>query len=153
MSIKPPSDIVLDVARAADPTRLQEAAAKLGTAGGAVDPSAFADAMASAGLSTHMPLDAQGALTAAKSDTALSAKKAAGPYRQFESFVLQHFVETMLPSKASSVYGKGMAGGYWKSMLAEQIGGQIAKAGGLGIARLLANAHPVQTGETKKSQL
>ena len=32
MSISPPSDIVLDVARAADPARYREAAAKLGTA-------------------------------------------------------------------------------------------------------------------------
>ena len=30
MAIKPPSDIVLDVARAADPVRRQAAAAKLG---------------------------------------------------------------------------------------------------------------------------
>ncbi|MFE1602422.1 rod-binding protein [Methylobacterium sp. ID0610] len=152
MSIKPPSDIVLDVARAADPTRMQEAAAKLGTTGAPVDPAAFADAMRSVGSSEHMPLDALAALTSAKTDTALSGRKGTGPYRQFEAFVLQHFVESMLPSKAGSVYGKGMAGGYWKSMLAEQIGGQISKAGGIGIARLLASAHPAQTGEAKKVQ-
>ncbi|WP_425277487.1 rod-binding protein [Methylobacterium nodulans] len=46
-----------------------------------------------------------------------------------------------------------MAGGSWKSMLAEQIGGQIAKAGGIGIARMLATARPAQTGEAKKTEL
>jgi peptidoglycan hydrolase FlgJ len=151
MSIKPPSDLILDVVRAADPARAQEAAAKLSTPGAPVDPSAFADAVRSVAPPTHMPLDALGTLTAAKSDTALSGGRAAGPYRQFEAFVMQHFVEAMLPSKAGSVYGKGMAGGYWKSMLAEQIGGQISKAGGVGIARMLAGAHPDQVGATKKS--
>ena len=37
MSISPPSDIVLDVARAADPARVQEAAAKLSQPGSAGD--------------------------------------------------------------------------------------------------------------------
>ncbi|WP_407527427.1 rod-binding protein [Methylobacterium oryzisoli] len=152
MSIKPPSDIVLDVARAADPARLQEAAAKLQAPGTPVDPAAFADAVRAVGGSTHMPLDARGTMTAAQTDTAVSGPRGAGPYRQFEAFVIQHFVEAMLPQKAGSVFGKGMAGKYWKSMLAEQIGGQIAKAGGLGIARTLAAAHPDQTA-VKKTEL
>ncbi|MGY2050555.1 rod-binding protein [Methylobacterium sp. JK268] len=151
MSITPPSDIVLDVARAADPARAQEAASKLGTATGPVDPAAFASAMSGAGLSTHMPHDAQAQLTAAKTDTALSAGRST-PYRQFEAMVMQHFVEAMLPAKAGSVYGKGIAGGYWKSMLAEQISGQVAKAGGIGIAKMLEKSHPAQTGATDKTQ-
>ncbi len=40
------------------------------------------------------------------------------------------------------MYGKGNAGGIWKSMLAEQIGTQIAKAGGIGIAKMLNASHP-----------
>lgn len=141
MSISPPSDIVMDVARAADPARYQEAAAKLSQPG---DPAAFASAAAEAareaGISTHMPLDARGALTSLKNDTAL--KGASDPYRKFEGQVLQQFVEAMLPDKSETVYGKGNAGGIWKSMLAEQIGQQIAKSGGIGIARMLEAAHP-----------
>ncbi len=47
-----------------------------------------------------------------------------------------------MPEKSETVYGKGNAGGIWKSMLSEQIGAQIAKAGGIGIARMLNAAHP-----------
>lgn len=143
MSITPPSDIVMDVARAADPARYQEAAAKLSQPG---DPAAFAsaadEAAREAGLSTHLPLDVQGTLTSLKNDTARTG--AADPYRKFEGQVIQQFVEAMLP-KAETVFGKGNAGGIWKSMLSEQIGQQIAKTGGIGIARMLNAAHPTGT--------
>jgi flagellar protein FlgJ len=141
MSITPPSDIVMDVARAADPARYQEAAAKLSQPG---DPAAFAGIAAEAardvGYSLHMPLDARGTLTNLKNDTTL--KEASDPYRKFEGQVLQQFIETMLPDKAEAVYGKGHTGNLWKSMLAEQIGQQIAKSGGIGIARMLEAAQP-----------
>ncbi|MBD8909027.1 rod-binding protein [Methylorubrum zatmanii] len=141
MSITPPSDIVMDVARAADPARYQEAASKLSQPG---DPAAFAsaadEAAREAGLSTHLPLDAHGTLTGLKNDTAL--KGSADPYRKFEGQVIQQFVEAMLP-KAETVFGKGNAGGIWKSMLAEQLGQQIAKTGGIGIARMLDKSHPI----------
>lgn len=141
MSITPPSDIVMDVARAADPARYQEAAAKLSQPG---DPAAFAAAAAEAardvGYSLHMPLDARGALTSLKNDTSL--KGTSDPYRKFEGQVLAQFIETMLPDKSEAVYGKGNTGNLWKSMLAEQVGQQIAKSGGLGISRMLENAQP-----------
>ena len=140
MSISPPSDIVMDVARAADPARYQEAAAKLSQPG---DPAAFAsaadEAAREAGLTTHMPLDVHGTLTSLKNDTARSG--AADPYKKFEGQVIQQFVEAMLP-KAETVFGKGNAGGIWKSMLAEQIGQQIAQTGGIGIARMLNASRP-----------
>ncbi|MFF8800943.1 MULTISPECIES: rod-binding protein [unclassified Methylobacterium] len=138
MSITPPSDIIMDVARAADPARYQEAAAKLSQPG---DPAAFAsaadEAAREAGLSTHLPLDVHGTLTGLKNDTARTG--AADPYRKFEGQVIQQFVEAMLP-KAETVFGNGNAGGIWKSMLSEQIGQQIAKTGGIGIARMLNGA-------------
>ncbi len=142
MSITPPSDIVMDVARAADPARYQEAAAKLSQPG---DPAAFAAATAEAARDAgygglHMPIDARGALTSLKNDTTL--KGAADPYRKFEGQVLAQFIETMLPDKSEAVYGKGNTGNLWKSMLAEQVGQQIAKSGGIGIARMLENAQP-----------
>ncbi|MCK2053213.1 rod-binding protein [Methylobacterium sp. 37f] len=142
MSISPPTDIVLDVARAADPGRVQEAAAKLSAPG--ADPAAFGDAYRMAGVSVHMPLDARGTLTALQTDNAVSgAGKAGDPYKQFEAFVLRQFVETMMPSKSNAVFGKGNAGGIWKSMLADQVGTQVAKAGGLGIAKMLEAARPL----------
>ena len=139
MSISPPTDIVMDVARAADPGRYQEAAAKLSAPG---DPAAFGDAARAAGLSLHMPLDARGTLTGLQNQTAVGTGSGSDPYKRFEGLVLQQFVEAMMPEKSETVYGKGNAGGIWKSMLAEQIGAQIAKSGGLGIAAMLSKAHP-----------
>lgn len=139
MSITPPSDIVMDVAKAADPGRYQEAAAKLSAPG---DPAAFTDAVRAAGLSLHMPLDARGTLTTLQNQTAVASGAAGSdPYKRFEGLVLQQFIEAMMPEKAETVFGKGNAGGIWKSMLAEQIGAQIAKSGGIGIAKMLGQAH------------
>ncbi len=69
MSISLPTDIVMDVAKAAEPARLQEAVAKLSAPG---DPAAFTDSMQAAGLALHMPLDANGSLTTLKNHTALN---------------------------------------------------------------------------------
>ena len=62
----------------------------------------------------------------------------ASPLEQFEGFVLRSFVESMLPSESSGFFGSGTAGSVWKSMLAEQIGDEIAKDGGIGIADAIA---------------
>jgi len=67
-----------------------------------------------------------------------NAGKAAEAFRQFESFVLQSFIETMLPKGAESVFGKGTAGTVWKSMLAEKLADQISRSGGIGIAQRIA---------------
>ncbi|MBC8128984.1 MAG: rod-binding protein [Rhizobiaceae bacterium] len=60
------------------------------------------------------------------------------PVQQFESFVLRSFVETMLPDENTSFFGTGTAGNIWKSMLAERIGEEMARDGGIGIADLLS---------------
>lgn len=57
--------------------------------------------------------------------------------QEFEAFVLQSFIEAMLPEKADSVLGTGAAGAFWKSMLAEQIARELARAGGIGMARTI----------------
>ncbi|WP_312010205.1 rod-binding protein [Bradyrhizobium cenepequi] len=71
-------------------------------------------------------------------------------YRKFEAFVLQTFVESMLPQNASEVFGKGTAGTIWRSMLAEQIGNEMAKGEGIGIARQLAKARHAADSATGK---
>lgn len=63
-----------------------------------------------------------------------------GVYRKFEAFVLQMFVEAMLPKDAEQVFGKGSAGNIWRSMMAEQIGNEMAKGKGIGIAQQLAKS-------------
>jgi len=124
VAISPPSDIVLDVMRAADPARVEAARAQLQRAArsaGAPDMSFRAQPVAA-------PKPADGG--------------AGEAYRQFEAMVLGSFVQSMLPSEASAVYGEGLAGEMWKSMLGQQLGDAISQRGGIGIAnRLLADSY------------
>lgn len=79
------------------------------------------------------------------------ASKQTEAFRQFELFILQSFIETMLPKNAESVFGSGTAGGVWKSMMAEKLADQISRSGGIGIAQRIAKgsqaaSSPPQTG-------
>lgn len=165
MAISPPSDIVLDVAMAADPARFQAMTAKLERLGGTAR-TQFANtlqalptakpahqsrvAIAERELQTPGAFDVHRARLKLRDDTATSrgvqsAKAAPGTdqrrevMRQFEAMVMQSFISSMLPQSAENVYGKGTAGDVWKSMLSEQLGKQTAKAGGIGIADRLLN--------------
>lgn len=151
-------DLVLDVLDAADPVAQRAATAKL-------------DALKSSGADFAATMDAEASKAAAAAADQSAAKvaeaqsgvvngppvqviKKPGPdevYRKFEAFILQTFVETMLPKESEEVFGKGTAGGVWKSMLAEQLGAQLAKGKGIGIAKQLASAHPAGSDVTGKS--
>ena len=61
-------------------------------------------------------------------------RKTADSAEKFESFVLQSFIQEMMPDEASQVYGSGVSGDFWKSMMAEKIAEQVAAAGGIGLA-------------------
>ena len=128
MIVPPTNDVVLDVLEAAEPVTQRAAAAKLD----ALKPS-DADFAASASAVEA----ALGSPDLAPPTRVIKAPSAGDTYRRFEAFVLQVFVETMLPQNAD-LFGKGTAGGVWRSMLAEQLGNQIAKGRGIGIAKALA---------------
>jgi Rod binding domain-containing protein len=51
---------------------------------------------------------------------------------------LSTMIEAAMPDESSVIFGKGTAGSVWKSMLAQQLGEQMAKAGGIGLAAQLA---------------
>lgn len=140
MSVHLPSDIVLDVARAANPVRYQAAVNKLSAAAAGTFSQTFEAAQASASPARPTSTDVDSILTRFRSSETLVAPKHGDPAQDFEAFVLQSFIESMLPKNAASVFGKGNTGDIWKSMLAGQIGAQIAKAGGVGIARTLARS-------------
>ncbi|NKJ05274.1 MULTISPECIES: rod-binding protein [Rhizobium] len=133
MAISPPSDLVLDVVKAANPTDVEAAQAKL-----AANKAAFAaTSLAENGNGFGATFDA---LNSAATQAGLSnANTHTGPtkvpqvYRKFEAMMLQNFVKNMLPS-SETLYGKGSAGEIWKGMMAEQLGNTIAKNGGVGIA-------------------
>jgi Rod binding domain-containing protein len=63
-----------------------------------------------------------------------------------DAIVLHSFVQSMRPKNATTVFGKGSAGEFWRSMLAEKMGDELARSGQVGIARRLAAgpSHPVQ---------
>lgn len=137
MAISPPSDILSEVARAADPARYQAAAQKLAAGAPAAEGASFDDAVrAMASRSVGGGTDVYQIRTAMRSDAqSAAAEKAKRTSQEFEAFILQTFIESMLPQNAENTYGKGTAGSIWKSMMAEQVGAQIARAGGIGIAQ------------------
>lgn len=121
MAISPPSDIVLDVARAADPAGVEAARAAL--AQRAAKTGAPAEPFAVA--SRHAP-------AATGNDGARTPTPES--FKRFEAMVLQTFIQNMLPRDGESIYGKGIAGDMWKSQLAEKVADSIAERGGIGIA-------------------
>jgi peptidoglycan hydrolase FlgJ len=150
LAISPPSDIILDVAKAADPLQYRAAVEKLARLSD-VEASATAsfdallgsfspESAATSDVADPLRADLRSHLAPIQSGGAETAEtKAKAPYRQFESFVLQTFIQQMLPKDASHVFGEGLAGSFWSSMLAEQIAGQMSKAGGIGIADIMAS--------------
>ncbi len=147
MSIAPPSDIVLDVAQAADPQRLQAATTKLNamaTASGAaaVD---FDSLLASAAAKPSGARSAAGSTL--RSTHASTINPQMSPYRKFEAVLLQTFVQEMLP-KDDNLFGDAASADACRSMMAEQLADQLAKSGRIGIAKMIEKAHGPQSTTT-----
>lgn len=167
MTISPPSDIILEVARAAEPTRLAEATSRLqeiarargrdGDGEGAPFGTLFAGLERRAPAAAR-PFDADRARVEISNRDVLGAPASLGrgpdlpaprrvaasaetPARAFEAMVLGQMVESILPD-AESVFGGGSAGSIWKGFLAQEIGAELARAGGVGIADMVARTHP-----------
>jgi peptidoglycan hydrolase FlgJ len=134
VAISPPSDLVLDVVKAADPTQVAAAQATLK----ANRANFLASSLAAKGdgFENAVSILNQAGSRSGIANSRGTENKAEIPatYRQFEAVVLQNFVKNMMPTDAEAVYGKGNAGEMWKSMMAEQIGATISERGGIGIA-------------------
>lgn len=151
MAISPPSDLMLDVARAADPGKVREATARLAKL--AADPAATNEGFGKALAAASAPKDAApatakpaGAEPSAPATTGAASMRtrtepALDAYRKFEAVLLQNFVESILPKDDES-FGDAASAGIYRSMMAEQLATQISKAGGIGIAAAIAKAHP-----------
>lgn len=135
MAISPPSDLVLDVVRAADPASVQEAQAKLKSNRASFEATSLAEAGNGFNSAVGI-LNRDNASRASASDGA-SSKAIPETYRKFEAMVLQNFVKSMLPAESEEIYGKGTAGEMWRSMMADEMGQVISKRGGIGIAKSL----------------
>lgn len=148
MSIFPATDLVVDVAQAADPQKLSAAVTRLAEMSStrARPNENFADlvagvrdrhmsSMRGAGPSTiGVARSEMRALDAASGTQDRQSKDA---IEKFEAYIIQSSLETILPRSEQGIFGHGTAGGVWRSMVAEQIGAQIAKAGGFGIQKTL----------------
>ena len=141
MAIAPPSDIVLDVAQAADPLRLQAATSKLArlAAGSPVASDSFEIHVQNAGDGKPAARPLAGSTHFA--DSPVVRTQVGSPYQKFEAMVLQSFVENILP-KDENLFGDAASADMCRSMLAEQLATQLAKGGSLGIAKLIKSAHP-----------
>lgn len=133
MAISPPSDLVLDVVRAANPLDVAAAQEKLKANRAAFAANSLAEK--GAGFDAAVNILSNASTKAGLGNVqAPQATEMPKVYKQFEAVVLQNFVKEMLPDDTSSVYGEGNAGEIWKSMMAEQIGEVISESGGVGIA-------------------
>jgi hypothetical protein len=137
MAISPVSDLILDVAQAADPQKASAASRALaaGASSTATDFSATLAQMA-------QPVDSS---RYAYHNPTPSISQAMTPARKaeigLESVLLKSMIDEMLPKDAADVYGSGVSGDVWRSMLSEKIANEVAKSGALKIADRLFATH------------
>ena len=145
MAIDASSDIVLEVAKAADPTRAAAVAQRLNALSGAAaaDTADFSDTLAETAPAATIGPSAADARARFSAAADAADEKAAKAKTGFEAVMLNSFVSEMLPKDASTVFGQGLAGDMWKSMLADQVSRQMAKSDALGIAKRLFASHPL----------
>jgi hypothetical protein len=150
VAISPPSDLVLDVVRAADPAQVQEAQAKLKSNRASFEATSLAEA--GAGFQAAVGILNRDTVAAKPADgvSAVGGKAVPEHLRKFETMVLQNFVKSMLPAESEELYGKGTAGEMWRGMMADQLGEAISKGRGIGIAESLAKSSGIGAGSPAK---
>ncbi len=142
MSFFPATDLVMDVARAAEPHKVAAATKRLTDIGAQAAPTDFTKFLgpqltARAGAPQSGSL-APPASPFAKMESALSP--AAQAAQKFEAFVLQGWLDAILPKQESGAFGVGAGANIWRGMMAEQLSLQLAKAGALGLHKTMASS-------------
>nr|WP_321454766.1 rod-binding protein [uncultured Cohaesibacter sp.] len=145
MAISIPSDLVLDVVKAADPIEQQMAAQRLGSAPAASMRLADASGINPQGVKADDFAKQYDSLSnpAVLSDASISRyskgiSRTTNPISEkFVALMLHQMLETMMPRDTEAMYGKGLSGDMWRSMLAEQVGDQMAKSDKLNLASYL----------------
>ncbi len=138
----PALDIVSDVARAANPDKVRLAVKRLEDIGGEktrIENTPFTLATTSstrASLSAPPRIIDNGAPNGSRSETLTPAQK-------FEAFLLQSWLESILPKTDGGVYGTEAGAGIWRSMMAEQIASQFARTDIVGLHKLLEHQKSV----------
>ena len=122
------SDILVDAMRAADPQQAADARMKL-------------QKLSDLRGARDVPVPSFEASLSAGDRRSVVKDNPKEVLQKFESVVLSTFVQAMMPKDASSVFGEGLSGDMWKAQMAEKIGEQLAKSGGLGIADRLLKSY------------
>jgi len=147
MAFNPRTDVVMEVLKAADPSRASLAAERLNALAGpdasGRDFSSDLERAASSATTIPAPLANAADARSRLSEIPSRPDKLGQAKTQFEAMMLSSFVGELLPKDASAVFGEGTAGDMWRSMLAEQMSLEIAKSGKLGLARRLFATHEV----------
>lgn len=136
MAVRLSSDLIMDVMRNANPTRVDAAVAKLRDMG-EVGETGFAFAATIDSLERGQAAVSGPPLTLPFDEGRSAPREAETPYQGFEKMVLRNLFEALLPDSASGAFGSGPSAGIWRSMAAEQMAAVYAEAGGAGIARVL----------------
>lgn len=148
MAVSLPSDLIMDVMRSADPSRVNTVTAKLRDLGGNghiggdfTDLLAGIDGTHGEGGSPRAPADGEHGFPALVAPAGVGTHRlASNPYVDFERMVLRNLLESLLPDATSGSFGTGPSAGVWRSMAADQLAGLYASSGGIGIAATLAGS-------------
>jgi len=136
VSIQPPSDIVLDVAQAADPTKSYEATQRLMRIGQTDNSgAAFSGIMQNVSSQSDV-LSSLGSRIGAgpitpRNAVPVSTDPQAKAFKSLQALIFQNLLEVALPHDESM--GKGMAADAWRSMMAEHLAKQMSDAVDLGL--------------------
>lgn len=136
MSIQPVSDIILDVAMAADPAKVSAAKQRLSELGDASGAGSFGEVLSAqtGETSTRWSPLAEARFFSAPTGVAIKEKASMDQAKRgLETLVAKMLVESMLPKEGGTFFGKDNAGGVWRSMLADKIATEMTKGKGLGI--------------------
>lgn len=145
MAIKPSSDLVLDVIKAADPTRAAAVERQLNSISAAQSGQGFdAALLSSSGGATSNGAGGlySGSIGRLQHSAEAEAARVKRVRTEFEASILGTFVGQILPKDNAAMFGTGMAGDMWRSLLSEQVAKQMAKAGSLHIVDTLFKTHP-----------
>jgi peptidoglycan hydrolase FlgJ len=131
------SDIVLDVARAADPVKSQAAAEKLshGSSTNQATMSGFDHALTSANAMLQASRDSYIGDGRGSPEILPRVDARTKAYKGLEQLVLKNLVENMLPKDSGVVFGNGTAGDIWRSFLADQLAAEVGKTVDLGVIK------------------
>ena len=144
MSIKPPSDILLDVARAADPAKSTAAVERLTRLGadGGVDDVQFRDVLGKVNAPrSSLPAIAELRFANMQPEKAKETAQTKA-YQGFTALLLENLVDNMMPDDDDGFFGSEAGAGEWRSMLAQELGTSLSKSVDLGIgSKHVKSAH------------